>query len=129
MASSRRLIFGGLLIDYGVNWEEFVRCQVRANETYSEAKPQFSDTNRDVLMNDQSPHKWLSTFKSAVFSSSSLLHPLVGGAGGLVCESAGKAELLSDHFDSKLSRESVDLPFTCNPPSGTTFSFRYHFCL
>ena len=36
-----------------VNCEEFVRCQVRANETYSEAKRQFSDRNRDVLMNVQ----------------------------------------------------------------------------
>ena len=33
-----------------VYWEEFVRCQVRANEAYSEAKHQFSDRNRDVLM-------------------------------------------------------------------------------
>ena len=41
-----------------VNWEEFVRFQVRANETYSEAKRQFSYRNRDVLMNVQSPHKW-----------------------------------------------------------------------
>ena len=40
-----------------VNWEEFVRYQVRANETYSEAKRQFSDRNRDVLMNVQSPRK------------------------------------------------------------------------
>ena len=40
-----------------VNWEEFVRCQVRANETYKEAKPQFSARNRDVLMIVQSPHK------------------------------------------------------------------------
>ena len=40
-----------------VNWEEFVRCQVRANETSSEAKRQFSDRNRDVLMNVQSLHK------------------------------------------------------------------------
>ena len=40
-----------------VNWEEFVRYQVRANETYSEAKCQFSDRNTDVLMNVQSPHK------------------------------------------------------------------------
>ena len=24
-----------------VNWEEFIRCQVRANETYSEAKHQL----------------------------------------------------------------------------------------
>ena len=34
-----------------VKWEEFVCCQMRANETYSEAKCQFSDINRDVLMN------------------------------------------------------------------------------
>ena len=40
-----------------VNWEEFVRYQVRANETYSEAKRQLSDRNRDVLKNVQSPHK------------------------------------------------------------------------
>ena len=48
-----------------VNWEEFVRCQVRAKETCSEAKRQFSDINRAVLMNVQSPHKRWSTLKSA----------------------------------------------------------------
>ena len=48
-----------------VNWEEFVRCQVRANETYSEAKRQFSNRNGDVLINVQSPHKFWSTLKSA----------------------------------------------------------------
>ena len=42
-----------------------------------------------------------------------------------MCESVGKADLLSDHFDSKQSRESVDLPLTCHPsPSLTTFVFR-----
>ena len=54
-----------------VKWEKFVHCQVRANETYSEAKRQFSDRNRDVLMNVQSPHKWWSTLLSAVFGSRS----------------------------------------------------------
>ena len=65
-----------------VNWDEFVRCQVRANKTYSEAKRQFSARNSVVLMNAQSPHKWWSTLKSAVFGLSSLLPPLVGGGGG-----------------------------------------------
>ena len=108
-----------------VNWEEFVRYQVRANETYSEAKHQYSDRKRDVLLNVQSPHKWWSTLMSAVFSSSSSLPPLDREGGGLVCESVGKADLLSDHFDSKHSRESVDLPLTCHTsPSLTTFAFR-----
>ena len=73
---------------------------MRANETYSEAKRQFSDRNRDVLMNVQSPNKWWSTLKSVVFGSSSSLPPLISEGGGLVCESVGKADLLPDHFDS-----------------------------
>ena len=47
----------GTLDRYRGNWEEFVRCQVRANETYSEAKRQFSNRYRDVLINVQSRHK------------------------------------------------------------------------
>ena len=94
---------------------------MRANEIYSEARRLFSARNRDVLMNAQSLHKWWSTLKSAVFGLSSSLPPLGGGGGGLVCESVGKADLLSDHFD----RESVDLPLTCHPsPCLTSFAFR-----
>ena len=108
-----------------VNLEEFFCCQVRANETYSEAKRQLSDRNMDVLMNVHSPQKWWSTFKSSVFGSSLSLPSLVSEGGGLVCESVGKADLVSDHFDSKQSREAVDLPLTCHPsPSPTSFEFR-----
>ena len=42
-----------------------------------------------------------------------------------MCESVFKADLLSDHFDSKQSTEAVDLPLTCNPSNSlTTFAFR-----
>ena len=78
-------------------------------------------------MNAQCPHKWWSTLKPAVFGSSSdsFLPPLIGAGGGLVCESVGKAEMLSAHFDGKQSRDPVDLPSTCHPsPSLTTFAFR-----
>ena len=63
-------------------------------------------------MNVQSPHKWWYTHKSAVFGTSSSLPPLFSEGGGLVCESVGKADMLFDHFDSKQSRESVDLLLT-----------------
>ena len=72
---------------------------MRANETYSEAKSQLSARNREVLMNAQSPHKWWSNLKSAVFGLSSSLPPLVGGSGILLCELVGKTDLMSDHFD------------------------------
>ena len=42
-----------------------------------------------------------------------------------MCELVGKADLPSDHFDSKQSWVAVDLPLTCHPsPSFTTFAFR-----
>ena len=56
---------------------------MRANETYSKAKSQFSARNKDVLMNAQSIHKWWSTLKSAGFGLSSSLPSLVGGAENL----------------------------------------------
>ena len=63
----------------------------------------------------------------AVFGSSSdsSIPPLIGAGGGLVCESIGKADMLSAHFDGKQSMNPVDLPSTCHPsPSLTTFAFR-----
>ena len=116
-ATSCRLIFGEAVIALRLTGKIVALCQVKANESYSEAKWQLCDRKRDV----QSLHKWWPTLKSAVFGSSSSLPPLVGGAGGLVCESVDKTE----RFDSKQSRESVDLPFTFHPShSFTTFAFR-----
>ena len=61
---------------------------------------------------------------AAVFGTISSLPPLVSEGGGLVCEFVGKADLLSDHFDSKQFKEAVDLPLTCHLfPSLTTFAF------
>ena len=76
-------------------------------------------------MNAQSLHKWWSTLKSTVFCLCSSLPPLIGGGGGLVCDSVDKAGLLSDHFDGKQYRETVDLPLTCHlSPILTSFVFR-----
>ena len=42
-----------------------------------------------------------------------------------MCKSVGKADLLSDHFDSKQSGEAVDLPLTCHlSHSLATFALR-----
>ena len=49
-------------------------------------------------------HKWRSSLKSVVSGSGSSLLLLVSEGGGQVCESIGKADLLSDHFDRKQSR-------------------------
>ena len=53
--------------------------------------------------------------------SSSSLPPLVSEGGGLACESVGKADLLSDHFDGKnpgslLFRRSLAIRLLVLPP-------------
>ena len=59
-----------------------------------------------------------------VHSLSSALNPPVSVVGEQVCESVGNAYLLLGNFDSKQSRESVDLPLFCHPsPSLTNFAF------
>ena len=108
-----------------VHWEEFVRCQVRSNKTYSEAKHQYSVRNINVLVYAQSLHKWWSTLKSAVFGLNSSLPPFVGGGGGLVCEAVRKADLVSNNFDRKQCKDSFDLALTCHPsPRFTSSAFR-----
>ena len=63
--------------------------------------------------------------KSVVFGSNLSLPLLVSEGSGLVCELVGKADLVSNHFDSKQFREAVDVPHTCHPShSLTTFAFR-----
>ena len=62
---------------------------------------------------------------AAVFGSISSLPPLARGGGIFVCESDGKADLLSDHVDSKQSRESFDSSLVCRPSHGfNTSAFR-----
>ena len=107
-----------------VNWEEFVRSQVRANETYSQAKRQFSVRNRDILMNAQSPHKWGSTLMSAEFGMSSSLPPLVGGGGGVVCV-CWQCWFAHGSFWRQALKGVCWLAATCHKsPRLTTFAFR-----
>ena len=78
-------------------------------------------------MNPQRPHKWWPTLTQAmlVSSSDSSLPSVTGGEGGLVCKSVGKADLLASNFDSKQSRDPVDLKSTCHHSSSlTTIPFR-----
>ena len=76
-------------------------------------------------MKVQSSHKCWFALKSAVLGSTPSMPPLVEGCVELVCKLVGKDDLLSDHFNSRQSRESVDLPLTCHSShSLTTFSFK-----
>ena len=105
-----------------VNWEEFVCFQVRANETYSVEKNQFSDRNRDVLMNVHSTHKCWSTFKSRC--SARVRHCLCSLARVVAWCVSRLARLICCRIILTASSPGR-LMLTCHPsPSLTSFAFR-----
>ena len=63
--------------------------------------------------------------KYAVFGLSSSLPPLVDGGGGPMCESVGKSDLLSDHFDRNACLPA--LPETGIVLLGVTFDSKMTF--
>ena len=75
-------------------------------------------------MNAQSPHKWWSTLKSAVFGLSLSLPPLVGEMLDW-CASRLVRLICSQIILIASSPGSLDLKLTCHPsPRLTTFAFR-----
>ena len=104
---------------------------MRSSEANSEAKCGFNDRNNDGLMNVQSPREWWATLKFALFSSSSSLPPLVGRDGRVVCESVGKADLLSVHFVSKQYRGRIIktiVKLQCSVPCISSYNMKARMC-
>ena len=72
-----------------------------------------------------SANVWWRTLKGHVFGAESDIPPLCSPGGALVSDAAGKAELLSTWFDSKQSRDIVELPQTCHHrPAFCVIAFR-----
>ena len=96
-----------------VNWDLFCQARGTANRLYAAAKARYSADCRRNL----DDCAWWRTLKSHVFGAESDIPPLCSPGGALVSDPAGKAELLSTWFDSKQSRDIVELPQTCHPVS------------
>ena len=106
-------------------YDEFILAQREANAVYAAAEMRFLEDARRRLDRARDARKWWSVLRESVFGKNSAIPPLVGPGGGLVVDPGEKAGLLSNHFDSKLSRAVLDLPPTCHPePRLSAFAFR-----
>lgn len=111
-------------------WLVYQRRRVEAEAVYDAAKSHHFNRSREALTCSGSSHRWWATLKSALFGDSSSLPALKGPGGRLVSSPAEKAELLSSHFDSKQSREEIDLAPICFPePRCSSFAFRSSYLL
>ena len=108
-----------------VNWDLFCQARGTANRLYAAAKARYSADCRQILDDCASANVWWRTLKGHVFGAESDIPPLCSPGGALVSDPAGKAELLSTWFDSKQSRDIVELPQTCHPrPAFCGIAFR-----
>ena len=106
-------------------WQAFVEAQREANECYHRAQRDFNARCKDKLSESSSPRKWWQTLKNTVFGTNSSIPPLVKPGGDLATHPRDKADLLSGQFDSKQSRDDVNLPPTCHiAPVFTGVAFR-----
>ena len=97
-----------------MNWDLFCQALGTANGLYAAAKAHYSADCRRNLDDCASANAWWRTLKGHVFGAESDIPPFCSPGGALVSDPAGKAELLSTWFDSKQSRDIVELPQTCH---------------
>ena len=113
-----------------MNWDLFCQARGTANRLYAAAKARYSADCRRNLDDCASANTWWRTLKGHVFGAESDIPPLCSPGGALVSDPAGKAELVSAWFDSKQSRDIVELPQTwasllsCRRPAFCGIAFR-----
>ena len=108
-----------------VNCDLFCQARGTANRLYAAAKARYSADCRRNLDDCASANAWWRTLKCHVFGAESDIPPFCSPGGALVSDPAWKAELLSAWFDSKQSRDIVELPQTCHrKPAFCGIAFR-----
>ena len=96
-----------------------------ANNVYNEAEKQYNGHLKDVLTGASQPHTWWSALKSSLFGVEPSIPPLLKPDGSITYHPLDKANILADSFNSKQSREELQLPLGCHPlPVFNTFAFR-----
>ena len=106
-------------------WENYVIMRNIANNVYKEAEEQYNAHLKDVLTGASQPHTWWSALKSSLLGVEPSIPPLLKPDGSITYHPLDKATILAESFNSKQSREEIQLPLGCHPlPAFNTFAFR-----
>ena len=102
-----------------------MQSQRAANSCYARVQADYHARCKDKLEASGNAHSWWNTLKESVFGVASSIPPLHQQGGGLASHPRDKAELLSQYFDGKQSRDIVVLPDTCHTsPKFSSFAAR-----
>ena len=106
-------------------WDNYTRLRAQAQAVYVSAERNYNEGIREKLLGVVNPHRWWSTFKSALFGVDQTGPPLLKPDGTLAYCPKEKAALFADVFDNKQCGEDLSMPLTCFPePKLTKIAFR-----
>ena len=108
-----------------LTWNNYVRLRSAAQDVYALAEREYNLGIKDTLLGATQPHKWWSTFRSALYGIDDGMPPLLKPDGCLTHCPKEKSNLLANKFDEKQSSEVLELPQTCYPEAKlTSIAFR-----
>ena len=107
------------------HWEDYRRARNHASRTCNLAENAYNIHIREKLANSSNSRSWWRTSKNSIVGAGEPSTPLKKADGSLTFAADEKAKLLSDHFNSKMSRGDIEIPPGCYPePKLTSIAFR-----
>ena len=107
------------------HWELYRQARNFATITFNRAESNYNRHLREKLSNSRNSHSWWKNLKFSLFGVDNSLTPLKKQDGSLTFLAEEKARILADHFNSKMSESSVNIPSTCVPePKLNSLAFR-----
>ncbi len=88
-------------------WEEYTVVRASCAAVYRTVESECITSTKAKLPTASDPHKWWPTLKSRIFGLRPSLPALLSDNGQIITRSKGKADMLMQHFDSKLCRAAV----------------------
>lgn len=106
-------------------WEEYRLARNFATRTFNRAEMSFNSHLKEKLAQSRNSHTWWKNLKLSLFGVHQAVSPLKKADGSLTYNADEKAQLLANHFDSKMSRDNIEIPSGCYPlPKLSTIAFR-----
>ena len=106
-------------------WDSYKLARNQATIIFNRAEESYNIQLKEKLSNSRNSHSWWRNLKHSLFGSDQATTPLRRSDGSLTFDSTEKARILADHFNSKMSRDSISIPSGCIPePKLNSIAFK-----
>ena len=107
------------------HWEAYRVARNAATVIFNRAEVNYNRHIKEKLTGSSNSYSWWRNLKYSLFGTEQSVTPLKKPDGSVTFAGAEKAELLANYFNSKMSRNTVEIPSGCFPsPKLHSVAFR-----